>query len=206
MKYTTWIRQWLRPRPADSATGWDQEYFSGHWEFLDQVDEMGRYWIVAGYIARCFGRPSVLDIGCGIGLLEEKLRLLPYSSYTGVDISIAALKQARTRMPASCKLICADFQCLALTESYDVVVFMEVFLPGMPVASTLEKYCGRLRERGRIIFSLFDGRDSRSTQPVWKELRENFRIEDVVRISHLPTEKSWTIGLLAPETARFSRK
>src|SRR3954462_4987934 len=85
-----------RGKPA--ARDWEQEYARGEWNMLSQLDEMARYWVALGYCAR-IPTPDILDAGCGPGLMEEKLRLLPYRTYTGTDISETALKLAATRMP-----------------------------------------------------------------------------------------------------------
>ena len=194
----SWIRR-LRPiRENSIATEWNRQYSTGRWDFLADLEEMARYWIVAGYCANRFERPAVLDIGCGVGLLEEKLRSVPYSVYTGVDISTDALKEGRARMPKSCRLVCADFLNFFVTDRYDAIVFMGVFLPGMPASEILKRYCDFLRPGGRIILCEFDGRDRKTAIPMWNEVKKSFQLEDAIRVENLPSEKSWTIGLLAP--------
>lgn len=183
-------------KPGDEQ--WNRQYTDGDWNFLEGLDEVARYWVAVGYCASRFQRPAILDVGCGTGLLEEKLRRLPYSSYFGIDISESALKQARSRIPAVCRLVCADARNFVIAETFDVIIFMEALIPGMPVVDILKRYCPRLRPSGRLLVSMFDGRNRKATVPVWKEIQGQFRIEDTTRVENLPSSKSWTIALLAP--------
>ena len=193
----SWVNRIRRRRePGDEQ--WNRQYSDGEWNFLEALDEVARYWVAVGYCASRFRRPSILDVGCGTGLLEEKLRCLPYSSYLGIDISEAALKQARSRIPAACRLVCADARNFAVAETFDVIIFMEALIPGMPVVDILKRYCPMLRPDGRLLVSMFDGRNRKATVPLWKQIREQFRIEDTTRVENLPSSKSWTIALLAP--------
>ncbi len=41
---------------------------------------------------------SILDAGCGEGLLAEKLKILPYKSYLGMDVSKEAIAIATKRL------------------------------------------------------------------------------------------------------------
>ncbi len=44
--------------------------------------------------------PRILDIGCGIGRITGPLSSLGYA-VTGIDISVAALLSAKSRVPAA---------------------------------------------------------------------------------------------------------
>jgi SAM-dependent methyltransferase len=159
---------------------------------------MGHYWMIAGYCGLKFQQPSVLDVGCGRGLLEEKLRAVSYSSYTGMDISMPALKKARQRIQPSCQLICADLLNPPIRKHFNVVIFNESLIPGMPIIDILRQYFGLLTADGRIIISLFNGRNRVATRPIWKEIGRSFQVEDATELENLPSQKSWTIALLAP--------
>ncbi len=54
--------------------------------------------------------------------MEATLRMLPYSSYPGIDFSIEALKQARSGMPSSCGLVCADMTDFETSRKFDIIV------------------------------------------------------------------------------------
>lgn len=177
---------------------WNREYSGGRWDLLKQADEMARYWIAAGYCAQKFERPSVLDVGCGVGLMEERLRPLPYSFYLGIDFSLEALEEMLRRPGPERRVACADMFRFWVRRKFDVVLFMEALEPGMPAAEILKLYRDLLNPGGRIIVSMFDGRNRAASAPAWKSIGEEFQIEDVFEIENLPTRKSWKVGLLAP--------
>ena len=202
MQISTFIRSWLT-RIRHASKGLDsrercRHYSSGLSDCLEEPSEMGHYWMIAGYCRLKFQQPSVLDVGCGRGLLEEKLRAVSYSSYTGMDISMPALKKARQRIQPSCQLICADLLNPPIRKHFDVVIFNESLIPGMPITDILRRYFGLLTADGRIIMSLFNGRNRALTRPVWEEIRRSFQMEDATDLENLPSRKSWTIALLAP--------
>lgn len=197
MPLRSWLTAALRPRRAPSID-WNEHHRSGLKEFLGDLEEIARYWVLTGYCASRFAHPDVLDVGCGAGILEEKLRRIPYRTYTGLDISEEALDRARVALPASCRLVRADMMTFDPAEQYDAIVFNESVIPGMPVVEIVARYSRHLRPGGRVLFSLFDGRDRRNTIPVWDELTRHFTVEDSVRVENLPARKSWTVAMLDP--------
>ncbi len=188
------VARLTHPAPARD---WEHEYADGAWSLLSGLDEMSRYWIATGYCS-LIRNPSILDVGCGPGLLEQKLRLLPYGSYTGTDISPSALREARRQMPPESRLICSDFNQIAVAATFDRIVFMESMEPQLPVIDILRKHVPLLGPDGRIVLSLFDGKSGIATGDLWKAIAAQFRIEDATHLHNLPSGKRWTVGLLAP--------
>lgn len=78
---------------------WDAQFERGTWEFL--LANQPNTQIIAEYcLARSkeLGRPvAVCDVGCGNGGLRKALLQAgcPVARYTGIDLSVAALEQAR---------------------------------------------------------------------------------------------------------------
>jgi ubiquinone/menaquinone biosynthesis C-methylase UbiE len=73
-------------------------------------------------------RDSVLEVGCGTGLVYERLaELIDNDSYTGVDMSHRMLAIARRKFPAA-NFVAGDGYHLDFpARSFDVVVCFEVF-------------------------------------------------------------------------------
>lgn len=83
-----------------SAARWDREFGAGKYAYLHKPAETARLAEIAAMVARSIaenGPCEVVDIGCGEGLLLERLAGLAISRYVGVDISAVAL----SRLPAS---------------------------------------------------------------------------------------------------------
>ena len=79
---------------ASTADGWDEEYRAGRWSFLRDLPESGRYGIIGMWLSLTETLDSVLDIGCGEGLLYERLQPMGIKRYVGVDLAPAALNIA----------------------------------------------------------------------------------------------------------------
>jgi SAM-dependent methyltransferase len=187
-----------RVRQNKPPRDWEQEYKEGKWRMMSGLDELTRYWVAVGYCSQ-IARPSILDVGCGPGFLEEKLRLLPYGSYVGMDISPTALREAHQKMPATGQVICADFNQPPVAGPFDRIIFMESLDSDMPAAQIFEKYLPLLSPNGRIVFSLFDGASGSASDAVWEDVRTRFVIEDASRLHNVPTGKRWTVALLGPK-------
>src|SRR6266478_9458506 len=72
---------------------WNQEYGRGRWNCLDTMADDYVY----PHVERYAKNGTILDLGCGPGAVGNELNTAAYSSYTGVDISDAAIKKARGR-------------------------------------------------------------------------------------------------------------
>lgn len=138
-----------------SAETWDAQYRAGGWTFMRRLDEVARYSVIAGYLHHLRPGGSVLDVGCGEGLLLEHLRPLGYSRYQGIDLAAAAIEQAAPRADARTTFAAADAEAFASTERWDAVVFNEcVYYFNDPVA-TVRRYGAWLEEGGAVIVSTF---------------------------------------------------
>lgn len=95
----------------------------------------------------------VLDVGCGTGvLLERLLNCYPHSHVAGIDLSPAMLAQARQRLPPQVTLEVADAEALPYPEhSFDTVVSVSSFhfWPGPKRA--LAEIRRVLRPGGRLV-------------------------------------------------------
>src|SRR3990167_6119998 len=62
----------------------------------------------------------VLDIGCGTGLVLEKLDIAP-ENYLGIDPSIEMIKKAKAKFPKHNFLV-STFEDLHINEKFDVII------------------------------------------------------------------------------------
>ncbi len=101
---------------------WDQEFNSGKWDGLKVPAD-----VVSFLMARLAGGGELLDMGCGPGLLEQSLRSMGWQgSYTGVDISGAAIERARSDSGhANSSWVCSDLAGYSPGHRYDAIVFVE---------------------------------------------------------------------------------
>ena len=136
---------------------WDRDYREGKWDGLRDLDQQMRYAILAGCIlGHDHEAPKlVLDLGCGIGILREYLPSGSIDRYTGVDLSVEAVEQARLHGHERSGFVAVSVDDWEPDGDYDAIVFNEVlyYLP-RPVA-LVERYARSLRSGGSIFVSMW---------------------------------------------------
>src|SRR6185503_2363527 len=109
-----------------------------------------------------FPKASVLDLGCGIGLLTEHLP--DGVAYRGLDLSESFVDICRERYAgrAGFSFGAADINTVDLAGTpVDVVTLLNtVNLPGVNAVAALRKAHGALRKGGRIVVSGPTSRES----------------------------------------------
>jgi hypothetical protein len=76
---------------------------------------------------------------------------------------------------------------------------MELEWPPLSVP-VIRQYFKMLRPGGKILLSLFDGRDRKATSGAWEEVKRSFQIEDMTRIENVTSEKAWTIAWISEKS------
>jgi 2-polyprenyl-3-methyl-5-hydroxy-6-metoxy-1,4-benzoquinol methylase len=96
-------------------------------------------------------RPSILDIGCGIGRYSR----LPASQYTGIDLNPQYIEYARRQSRApNCSFRCLDGRALSNEESQFDVVLMVDFLHHLADDDCVEvlRVASRIAKRAVVSF------------------------------------------------------
>jgi len=122
--------------------------------FREKTDYFAAY--KAAYVARLCsvafdGR--ILDFGCGIGLVTNRLGgLLPLARIDGVDSSAASIARARSGATDPSR-ICYFESETELTGSYDIVVLANVLhhVPASERPAVLGRVFGLLNRGGRVV-------------------------------------------------------
>ncbi|MBK6296437.1 MAG: class I SAM-dependent methyltransferase [Rhodoferax sp.] len=84
----------------------EKRYASGRWDYMNDIAEAHRYSIIVGGCEYCTPpERRVLDVGCGDGILQQRLR---YSGYVGVDMNAAAISRAQARGASGATSVVAD--------------------------------------------------------------------------------------------------
>jgi 2-polyprenyl-3-methyl-5-hydroxy-6-metoxy-1,4-benzoquinol methylase len=193
-----WLARRLRRRPRggqaqDPARKWEDEYRSDGWRWLRDLSELGRYGVIAAYVRRLKPGGSVLDVGCGEGVLQEHLAGA-YSSYTGIDFSAEAVRRASERQGPQTRFVVADATAFTTGERFDVVILNEcLYLFDDPVGVAL-RYEAFLNPGGLMIVSMYG---EAKPQRVWRALHGRYATVDEQHVAH-PTGKTWVVKLFAP--------
>ncbi|MDT0266826.1 class I SAM-dependent methyltransferase [Streptomyces sp. DSM 44915] len=144
-------------RPRVTRAEWDTQYRAGRWDYLGGRGESVRYDHLAAFAGRT-GAGSVLDIGCGAGVLREVLGGDGYQGgYLGVDWSLQALPPQPS--PARHRFLCADVGRLPLAvPAFDLIVAGEVLYYLDDPAAALARARRLLLPGGTLVASCYQPR------------------------------------------------
>lgn len=188
------VNRWRYRSEQVTRGAWETAYAAGDWERLRDVSELARYSQIVGYCVHFKPGGAVLDIGCGEGILQEKLLPYGYRRYVGVDIAGEAIVKASIRQDATTDFLQADASDFVIDERFDIVIFNECLnYFGDPIA-LLRRYEARLLDDGLFVVSMYRvGRTDR----IWDMLKPVYRLEDGVRMAH-ESGRQFTVRVLRP--------
>jgi 2-polyprenyl-6-hydroxyphenyl methylase/3-demethylubiquinone-9 3-methyltransferase len=142
-----------------------------------------------------------LDVGCGEGILLERLGSNAYSRFVGVDISETAIARARKKCFDRSFFTQADAADYVTDETFDAIIFNEVLYYFPDPVAMAHKYRAWLKPDGLMITSLYARSDR--ARAIGRLLRKNFRTVDEVEItSH---GERWIIDVFLPSYAQSNR-
>lgn len=178
---------------------WEEQYAKGEWAWLRRIDELGHHSVLAGYFHYLKPGGSILDIGCGEGLLQERLN--GYEKYVGVDlgeaIKIAAAK-AVSENDSKTKFAVGDMNTYTPEQMFDAMVFNESIYYLDDITKSLRQYDKFLNKNGVMLISVHQ-RDKH--QKIWDAIEQVYTpIDECVVINKLGT--GWTCkALMRPAEA-----
>lgn len=173
----------------------DKEYASGVWDYLQSDHELPRFSIIAGY-CQCLKQESkILEIGCGTGILSERLRDAKIARYVGVDISAEAIRRARHRETDKVSFVCEDATQYYPTQKLDLILFNECLEYFEDPLGLVRRYEQFLEDKGLFIVSMFMGIDTSRTRKIWKMLDSVYETYTEAKVS-TSSQHTWTIKIL----------
>ena len=196
-------RSWGKPQGAGyvSVTKevWESQYLNGDWIYLKQLEQLARYSVIVGYLQYFKHGCSILDVGCGEGILQEKLSAHGYSKYVGVDISEAAITKALHKKDEKTYFIRADIEDYTPTESFDAIIFNESIYYLNDPLNVLERYVdAALREGGILVISTYAQYERGMC--ILEGLKAVYTLLDEVNTTH--GSKAWVCSVFVPAPRR----
>lgn len=174
---------------ANSAASWDKEYSSGRWDYLAQLSELSRFSVLAGYLRHFKPGGSILDVGCGEGVLADRLGPSDFSRYEGVDLSAVAIDRATRRSRPNTAFSAADAEVYVPTNTFDTIVFNEVLYLLREPLRTVERYLTALNDRGVLMVSINTA--FRGGRAILHQLKSRCVVLDETRVTHGDNRWSW---------------
>jgi 2-polyprenyl-3-methyl-5-hydroxy-6-metoxy-1,4-benzoquinol methylase len=176
-------KQWI----YRTGGSWDWGYNSGEWEFLNVVPlERARVAMIGGGLAQLYGIPSnasILDVGCGEGLLFDSLPEEQKKNYVGVDISSVAIQRAQKQRGLPKQWVAAVAHEYVSPHPMDVIVFSEMLMY-VEHEKVLKQYEEYLTVNGTLIISLYCEKNKPETYANIRSFaRKHFRLIDAMELS-----------------------
>ena len=177
---------------------WDKQYKSGRWESLQSEKEAARYHTIISFIAQYApSNPSILDIGCGDGVLTQRMDGDSYSHFTGVDFSKVSIDKAKKKRFPNSEFITADAITYKPGRKFDAIVFNEAFyyIHDTEKAKVLNRMLDHLHKDGILIISIY-----REGTGCWEYFKENPKLEelDFTTVTTDEELRYWKIGCYKP--------
>jgi 2-polyprenyl-3-methyl-5-hydroxy-6-metoxy-1,4-benzoquinol methylase len=183
------------------APRWNLEYERGEWDRL-WTDPLPHYSVVAGLVASL--RPkSVLDVGCGEGVLKARAVWPDVSEYIGLDVSDRAVEVARARDgDPNAEYIAAAAERWRPARSFEALLFVESLYYLEHPTDLVWRYVDEARPR-YVIVSVYQPRGLRAAAG-WRRLRFSLWRAGVGRPSHAYTVSArgrgkWQIRCFEPQ-------
>lgn len=165
-----------------SIDHWNKRYIEGAWDRLHEIDELARYSLIVGYIHFLNKEGRILDVGCGEGLLYERLCKCQLSNYLGIDISYEAIAKAQNKNRIKDRFIVAPVETFITEEKFNFIVFNEALYYIDKPLITLKRYENFLSANGFFIVSM---NDTIETKKIWQEIEKHYIVVDGVCICNI---------------------
>ena len=197
---------------------WEEQFRQGGWDFLKSERQLPRYGVLCAYM-KGLGRPiSLLDVGCGEGLILKFCSRDWLLHYWGLDISQSGLDRIKTVLPTD-RLICSPLEQFSTEQRFDVILFNEVLYYTAEPETYLDRFRNYLNPGGVFLISTSMGsawfprnnsgirsiwrgwfsRNSRSIRSVWRLVKHcKWEKIDEVLIKSIPDNTTWRIALIRP--------
>lgn len=172
------VQEWERQRgKGDSPkpqADWDAQYAAGDWAYMGRLDEISRYGTIVAYLTALAPKGAVLDVGCGDGVLFQRLRGSGYSRYVGIDLSAVAIAARTEDEDGRTTFVQADAERYEPADLFDAIVFNESLYYFHEPLATLRRYMPALRQGGIAIVSLYTA--SRRSRVITAQVRNHARV------------------------------
>ena len=99
----------------------------------------------------------IIDVGCGTGLVGEKLKAKDFINFDGIDISKDMLSIAKSRGYRNLFLGSLNKQLPVLDDAYDAAMCIGVFTHGHVSSDGFNELCRIVKPGGYVCFTINEG-------------------------------------------------
>jgi 2-polyprenyl-3-methyl-5-hydroxy-6-metoxy-1,4-benzoquinol methylase len=183
-------------RDAVLPQSWEDEYGSGKWSYMNGLHELGRYSIIVGYCGFFKADGAILDVGCGEGILQQKLAPTGYRRYLGIDLSEVALAKAMFRADQRTEFQLGNIESFTPEGKFDIIIFNEILYYCSNPTAVIRRLACCLEPDGVMIASIWTSpRGRRKALQIWRMLDA---IAEVMDSTTAANRETWTIKVFRP--------
>jgi len=197
-KVKSWIKAYFLPYKhlQMSKNKWEEQYKTGHWDYLNSLEQLPRFSIIAGTMKYYFGEAAkILDLGCGENVLQKMLQPYKYKLYVGVDISQIAIENASVSEDENTHFLCEDITKYIPKNKFDLIIFNESLYYIKDPKELLRRYRIYLNKGGIFLISMWDYKERNNK--IWSMISSDFSTIDQIVIN-VNKKKSWVIKTIKP--------
>ena len=132
---------------------WNAEYATDGLDHYAGLPLLSRSTLLLGYLDYLGGSPEVLEIGCGVGLLRERMERSSFARYVGIDVSAVAIARAEALSDERTTFLVGELPP-AEVGPFDVVVMSDVLQCVPDPARTLDSVRSSLRRGGALLTAI----------------------------------------------------
>jgi 2-polyprenyl-3-methyl-5-hydroxy-6-metoxy-1,4-benzoquinol methylase len=166
---------------------------------MRELHELARYSLIAGYYAYLKPTGSVMDVGCGEGILQHHLVPFGYRYYLGIDLSQTALAMAAAHADGRTEFRYADVESWKPDRKFDVIIFNEMLYYCSNPFDVVRRLADSLEPDGIMIASMWSSPPGRrKAAQIWRAITS---IAEIVDSTTARNREAWTINVFRLKVA-----
>jgi 2-polyprenyl-3-methyl-5-hydroxy-6-metoxy-1,4-benzoquinol methylase len=177
---------------------WDRQYASGFGYQLRLQEEQEHNQTLVEFMVSANKNKTILDVGCGEGLLLDYLDRWGYQKYVGIDFSDVALRNASKRANAKTSFVSGLAESFVPDGQFDSIIFNECLYCFADPLQVIHRYEQYLTPHGVMLVSLFT--KTERVKLLAAELPKHFRIARNATITN--EAGTWECAMLARAASR----
>lgn len=152
----------------------NRQYRRGKWAKLGSDHESVRYQQINAFINE-FQPKSILDLGCGDGILNRRMTYDDYDYFLGVDYAKESIKMAEAQDFPNAEFKTKDLLDFTPPQDFDTIILNEAFyyIHDSKKNKVISTIINHLKKDGKLIVSIF-----REGKGCWEYFKDHPKLKE----------------------------